>query len=786
MSSTHPSSTMSRHWRSPSRLRAWGLWLVLTAFALLALGYNLIVPIFEAPDENHHFYYVRHLAAGKGLPVMDVENPGLLAQEAGQPPLYYALAAMLTGWVGRADEMTALAENPHANLGDPLKPGNKNRFIHTEGESWPWDDLTRAVRAARLFSILLGLGTVYFTYRLALAVRPGQWALALAASALVAFTPQFLFISAAVSNDNLMTFLATLILWLLAKICYYEESDRNLQKSHKLAVLLGVFLGLSLLIKLSAISLLGLSFFALFMQGWREKAWRDAVFRVVILSFLAALIAGWWYARNLQLYGDASALTPFLTIVGPRVSPLTWQGLPHELQGLHISLLAIFGWFNILLPEPIYKAWAVFWALAGVGGFFAVWKQIRRSKRRVKYERAPVRRWPLALHPLHLAGPALQSPVFLLLLWFLLALAALLRWTSLTPASQGRLLFPAIAAYAFLLLMGWRQLWRHQALALIVPPAALLILSLLSLFAVIRPAYEKPSLLPPNAVIASPTSLLIDDRILLLDLEAAPTTLHPGQRLDLTLYWQAQTQVPYDASLFVRLLDWSNQSVAEINAYPGWGGFPTSQWPVGPIVRDRYWLTVPFGLETPTLLKVDVGMYDYASGRGYAARFLSGEPPPPGLLSLRALAASPPKYDIEQPVDFDFGAQARLLGYEILDDSVMKPGGVLRLALYWRGEQAMTEDYQIFVHLLDEQGARVAGYDKAPLDGRWPTSAWEPGRTLRDEYFLPIPIDLTVEPLYTVAVGLYRLDTLERLPVAGPDELVRDRAALLTKIQLRP
>ena len=83
-------------WAWAERLgRAWVLGAILGAYLILATIYNVIVPPFEAPDEHNHFFYVKHLADGNSLPVQDPERIGPWAQEGSQPPLYYALAALL-------------------------------------------------------------------------------------------------------------------------------------------------------------------------------------------------------------------------------------------------------------------------------------------------------------------------------------------------------------------------------------------------------------------------------------------------------------------------------------------------------------------------------------------------------------------------------------------------------------------------------------------------------------------------------------------------------------------
>ena len=183
---------------------------ILILFTLLGLTYAVVTPLFEASDELWHYPFVRHLADGNPLPVQDPETVGPWKQEASQQPLYYALSAALTFWIDTSDMETVRWLNPHVDNGVLTPDGNTNLAIHrSEQESFPWRGTVLAVRLIRLASVLMGTGTVYFTWRIARTAFPDQPALALGAAAFNAFTPMFLFISGAVNNDNLAVLLCS-------------------------------------------------------------------------------------------------------------------------------------------------------------------------------------------------------------------------------------------------------------------------------------------------------------------------------------------------------------------------------------------------------------------------------------------------------------------------------------------------------------------------------------------------------------------------------------------------
>lgn len=106
-------------------------------------------------------------------------------------------------------------------------------------------------------------------------------------------------------------------------------------------------------------------------------------------------------------------------------------------------------------------------------------------------------------------------------------------------------------------------------------------------------------------------------------------------------------------------------------------------------------------------------------------------------------------------LEADFGQQIRLAGYTLESD---------RLTLFWRATAQPAADYSVFIHLRNGQNATVAQWDRQPLDGAYPTRLWQPAETLADPLTLSLPANLPPGE-YRLAIGLYRLDTLERLPL---------------------
>jgi len=122
--------------------------------------------------------------------------------------------------------------------------------------------------------------------------------------------------------------------------------------------------------------------------------------------------------------------------------------------------------------------------------------------------------------------------------------------------------------------------------------------------------------------------------------------------------------------------------------------------------------------------------------------------------------------EIEHPVGLKLGEGVQLQGYSLNADRVA-PGGTLLLTLYWQALEPLSERYTVFTHLLDEQEKIWAQVDSEPQGGGLPTDRWTVGQVVADNYALTVDDGAPPGP-YVLEVGMYRLETLERLPVTDP------------------
>jgi hypothetical protein len=710
----------------------WGFLAILAMFLVLAIYYSISNPLFEAPDELQHAAYVVWLADAHSLPVVDPEQPGPMEQEATQAPLYYWMVATLLGPFPHEPAANLAERNPHANIGEPLRPDNKNRVLHDmRQEQWPYHGTSLYIHLARAISSVLAVGTLWAIYRLGRIAFPDRPAIALAMMALVAFTPQFLFLSSSVSNDNMVILIAS---WTLVGLAAWLRLPR-LPGWGQVGIM-GVLLGLAVLAKLSGVLLWPLVAGALLWLAWRSRDVRWLSKAGLLCFAIALAICGWWFVRNQLLYGDITASQALAaTLGGPRQDlPSGLGGILAEFRGFRYSLWALFGWFNILAPQAFY--WVVDgMTLLGVLGFCIF---LARS---------------LSTYP-----TSTRQIILMLSAWLCLVAAGVLRWAILISA-QGRLAFPALGAVALLLVIGWAELVprRLRRAAGVVGMTAWAIWAALCPSLVIRPAYALPERIETLAELPSDLSYLrvrYADCCELVGYVPPDQPAHVGDWVPLTLVWRVLEPTNQDYSLFVHARTPDGRSVGQLDTYPGNGMYPTSQWRSGEILADT--VAVPFSWEAepPSLVRFHVGLYDLDTMQGAPALSAQGavvETVVAGEVALIPFQWPPPQPDSVS--DAVLGQQIRLSAVA-QTQPVLHPGEMVTVTVQWEALGRIEEDYTGFIHLVSSLGRNVAQDDHPPLSGRFPTRLWDRGTVVYDPYRIDLPQDLE-SGVYALWGGLY-------------------------------
>ena len=249
----------------------------------------------------------------------------------------------------------------------------------------------------------------------------------------------------------------------------------------------------------------------------------------------------------------------------------------------------------------------------------------------------------------------------------------------------------------------------------------------------------------------------------------------PGERLAVTLRWQAVTPVAAEYTAFVHLIGADGRRYAQDDRRPLDGLLPMTHWLPGETLFDRRVLDLPADLP-PGRYRLDLGLYDaqenrlpvIASGDGASPsadvlpvdyiRVLAPAdreelPTPPHPLAVTLAAKGATTGPAEGPAD-----RVDLLGYDI----VAGQAGALRLTLYWQAPDHVATGYTVFAHLLDTTGTICGQGDGLPLSGFYPTTAWDAGEIVVDEHEVRLQDGAPAGP-YRLIVGLYDQATGRRL-----------------------
>jgi 4-amino-4-deoxy-L-arabinose transferase-like glycosyltransferase len=772
---------------------------VLILFAALGAIYSIVVPPFEASDELWHYPMVKYIADHWALPVQDPANVGPWRQEGSQPPLYYALAAAAISWIDTSDVDAVRYLNPHVDNGVATPDGNINLVVHQPArDSFPWRGTALAVHLIRFLSVSMGTAAVYLTYLIVREILPDEPALALGAAAVHAFTPMFVFIAGAVNNDNLVVPLSSLALLMLLRLvrrrtlagvvsdvgdastpdgrgCSWPESYHPTFASVPVGryLLLGIVLGLAVLTKTSSLALTVLTALVVGVRAVRRRSWAE--FFVGGLATLLPLlaIAGWWFLRNLRLYGDLTGFNAFFEILGTRDVPADLAQLWRERFSFLAGYWGNFGGLNVPMPAWVYSTLNALTVVAALGLVILLLRQIFRAQK-------------------HLVICHLSFVISLL--WALGVLGPWLWWARVTWSSQGRLVFPAISVWSLLLalgLAGWLgQRWGRWAVAAF----ALFLLGLAAAvpFAWIAPAYALPEPLTDAQVAAIPHRVAADfgttdsgSVMRLLGYGLGAEAVEPGGQMGVTLYWEALAPADRDHTVFVHLLGEGELLVAQRDTFPGLGRLSTTWLEPGFRWADRTVLQVPGTAYAPDVAQIEVGLYDAGSGLRLPAVGLDGELLGDNLRFGRVQVRARPG-DYPNPISVNFGDRMEMVGYD-LDRRVVHAGETATLTLHWRGLRPMDVNYTVSAQLVDVGQRKAAQHDGWPLDGAAPTAAWEPGRALADPYALAVYPD-ALPGVYDVRVAVYVLEDGEivHLPVISEGGQMLFDYVVLTQVRVVP
>jgi hypothetical protein len=698
----------------------------LGAYMLLAASLSALNPVFEAPDENHHFWTAHHIAEHGTLPVA-AEGTGY-RQEAAQPPLYYLLAVPLIKATGSITAGLPTWHNSYVRLGKRDAVVNRNALIHTEAEAWPWHDGSLAVHMIRLLSVALGLGSLLCIYKTGRRLWPTEQRQAWLAVGLVAALPQWGFVHSTVSNDALIICLASFALYQSVDIWLGTATPGRW-------IALGATVGCAVLAKLVGLLLLLYVLLLITMLAWRDHQWGSALRNAGLCSAPVLLLTGWWFWRNWLLYRDPTATSVFIELAGGERQLALSQFLAH-LDGLWLSSIGLFGWMNVKAAGWVYWIWKGIGVVCAAGWLMAqvpalTWRRSGKPRPIV-----PAQRWGYAASTLFLP------------LWPVMVFGSWFQFNLRTPAEQGRLLFPAILPVALLLGYGlnqWRWSWL-QGLTILAAFGT----TIWSVAYTIPQSYATPELIQVSEIPADAAHIGQDmgQGVELVASRVRPQTAHPGDSVTLDAYWRVPQPVATPALVSPAVLGRDYIEVAALpDAYHGAGAYPSVLWPPNQIVHEVIRLELSETMTTPTL------------GRVYLR--LDGQEPFVEVGRVKVTPRQWPRPD--QPILAQVEGGIALTNVQVSTTSA-SPGDTVTVRVRWQVIQAVGRQLTTFVHVALPGQPPLAQADGPALGGHYPSQYWAAGEVFDDAYQLTLPPDLPAGQ-YPVWVGLYDPVTGIRLPL---------------------
>jgi hypothetical protein len=653
-----------------------GLWVILLVFLTLSLLHSLIVPITQGEDELAHYRYASFIAQHGRLPADRAERQQAWYR-ADWPPFYHLLVGLLVSPLDTdRPHLKDVGESPRRRLvGQIVYP---RLIILTEDANWPWQDGILAWHLGRFLSVLFAAVALVFTYLTALelcraskprrnattAEKPGPFgfsanSIAVVATALLAFSPRYLFSSAMLSDDSLFILLSAIFIWLLLRAL--RGNDR-----WWVYALLGLLLGLSITTKYSTgllpLVVIPVVWWCASRANW---PWPKAAGRVALTWIAMVIGASWWFGwiefhfNTIERDGIFAGLLSPLLAAGPDVSMrrifaiFTNSQFAGQLRPGAIEAGSAWDWlvyfFQTFWGVPVLEADPLFpWAYLVVLGFCLLALVGLCQYWRVTDEGTRATTVVLALVILLL----IPFPVLRFFLTF-----------NVLETGQGRhLLYPAAQAIPILLTLGWAQLTWQTA----------------------QKVRQRKSATRARSSAAGQSNP--DD--------ARPEP-GPGYVAHFSLY------LP-----IILLLPWAMFQVSHMKAtYPD-----------------------PLPVQTTTF-------------------------------SQNA---------IPQPLKHNFGDSIQFLGYDFQPDPEL---AIINLTLFWKALQPVDENYRTQVQLVSKATGRAQfTWLSHPVNGYYPTRAWDAGDVIRDA--LPLPLAAVPPGTYDITVDLLH-ETEATSLAAQPFEIIQ-------------
>ena len=379
-----------------------GLGTLLVMVAIVGIVWALVLPPWQAPDENSHFAYVQSVAETLKLPtgtggtlLSSDQNLGATLSGSGffAWPMSAAVSWFESDWDAYRTEYRQ--RDPSRTDGGGANPAASNPPLYYLVASIPYLIVHSAnvfgrLYAIRLFGVLMLMATTIGAWLLAGEVLGRRRLPQLVCAAVVGLWPMTTFIATNVNPDALVNAASTFVLWLGARVINRRAQTWD-------AVALCAVTAVAILAKYTSYAVVPAVLLALLIGWLRRPAEERAATARTLGGALTALVVpvGIWLGLT-RVIGRAAVnqissppgqsshpvnIREFLSYVWqfylPRLPFMTQQRYTSDVGGgwpfydyWVRQAVGNFGWLTVFLPAWIYTATA---AVAGVVAATAIW-----------------------------------------------------------------------------------------------------------------------------------------------------------------------------------------------------------------------------------------------------------------------------------------------------------------------------------------------------------------------------------------------------------------------------
>lgn len=415
-----------------------GLFFFLFVFIQSAI-YLFLIPPWQSPDEIHHFGYGALLSKDEKLKLYYKEQ---LEEET--------IKSMATFHAWEYLSIDRPSPLPH-RLRDlsyfhniELLYGRSPLYYVSSSfiiKKLKIEGILNQFYTIRFFSLIFYLLSVYFSYLLAKILFKDNSLYCLAVVSFVAFLPQFLIISTSVNPINLGVFLNTLIIYLMI---YSLHKGKKLLASLFCPgiIVLGFFTHRAALFMIPPFLLL---LIILLMQSLKNKR---ELLKICFLILLLALVSLSLYFFTQHFFPDS--LNKIISIGGikPRIEEInrfihyfsagSSKSLGVFLEGFFKSFWYFASWMRFRYPLSIYFVLKLVCILSFLGLLKYLFSLLN-----------PINRKCLIDFKSFLILIAAALPIII---------GTIIRCFPIYSVAQGRYIFPTISAFAFLFVLGLREI----------------------------------------------------------------------------------------------------------------------------------------------------------------------------------------------------------------------------------------------------------------------------------------------------------------------------------------